>query len=108
MTPEECVDFLVQRVGHERNNAEAEVRRSVMGGYGPLYQAAYMLGVLQIRSLYRDFVQSGTMSPREFHDIVVRQNAIPIAMIRARLNSEPLSPEFRTHWRFAEKKEGSD
>ena len=108
MTPDECVDFLVERVGHERNNAEAEVRRSVMGGYGPLYQAAYMLGGLQIRSLYGDFVQSGTMSPLEFHDIVIRQNAIPIAMIRARLNSEPLSPDFRTQWRFAEKDNGSD
>ena len=108
MTPDECVDFLVERVGHERNNAEAEVRRSVMGGYGPLYQAAYMLGGLQIRSLYGDFVQSGTMSPLEFHDIVIRQNAIPIAMIRARLNSEPLSPDFRTKWRFAEKDSGSD
>ncbi|MEC8508936.1 MAG: DUF885 family protein, partial [Planctomycetota bacterium] len=108
MTPDECVDFLVERVGHERNNAEAEVRRSVMGGYGPLYQAAYMLGGLQIRSLYGDFVQSGTMSPLEFHDIVIRQNAIPIAMIRARLSSEPLSPDFRTQWRFAEKNNESD
>ena len=48
---------LVERVGHERNNATAEVRRSVAGNYGPLYQAAYMLGGLQIRcdlEEYRD------------------------------------------------------
>ncbi len=102
MTPEECVDFLVERVGHERNNAEAEVRRSVMGGYGPLYQAAYMLGGLQIRSLYQELVESGKMTAREFHDTVIRQNAIPIDMVRARLTGEPLSAEYRTQWRFAE------
>src|SRR5260370_28737132 len=28
MTPQECIDFLVDRVGHERDNATAEVRRS--------------------------------------------------------------------------------
>jgi uncharacterized protein (DUF885 family) len=28
LTPEECIDYLVERVGHERENAEAEVRRS--------------------------------------------------------------------------------
>jgi uncharacterized protein (DUF885 family) len=102
MTPEECVDFLVERVGHERNNAEAEVRRSVMGGYGPLYQAAYMLGGLQIRSLYQELVETGKMTAREFHDTVIRQNAIPIDMVRARLTGEPLSAEYRTQWRFAE------
>ena len=41
MTPDECIDFLVKRVGHERENAVGEVRRSFTGGYGPLYQAAY-------------------------------------------------------------------
>ena len=30
-TPQQCVDFLVERVGHERANAEAEVRRSTHG-----------------------------------------------------------------------------
>ena len=27
-TPEQCVDFLIDKVGHERANAEGEVRRS--------------------------------------------------------------------------------
>ncbi len=44
MTPQECIDFLVNRVGHERDNATAEVRRSFDGSYGPLYQIAYLLG----------------------------------------------------------------
>ena len=35
MTPQECIDFLVDKVGHERENATAEVRRSFNGGYPP-------------------------------------------------------------------------
>ncbi len=34
-TPQQCIDFLVERVNHERANAEGEVRRSFTGGYGP-------------------------------------------------------------------------
>ena len=102
MTAEECIDYLVERVGHERNNAEAEVRRSVMGGYGPLYQAAYMLGGLQIRSLHESLVQTGRMTDREFHDTVIRQNAIPIDMVRLRLVDDELHPDYATSWRFAD------
>ena len=53
MTPRECIDLLIDRVGFEPENATAEVRRSFAGGYGPLYQAAYMLGGKQIWSLRR-------------------------------------------------------
>ena len=52
MTPQQCIDFLVERVGHERDNATAEVRRSFDGSYGPLYQIAYLIGGLQIYSLH--------------------------------------------------------
>src|SRR5215469_10056418 len=61
MTAPQAVDFLVERVGHERRNATAEVRRSVSGEYGPLYQAAYMLGALQLRTLHHEVVDSGKM-----------------------------------------------
>jgi hypothetical protein len=47
-TPQQCIDFLVDRVGHEKANAEGEVRRSFEGGYSPLYQVAYLLGGLQL------------------------------------------------------------
>ncbi|HEY7182972.1 MAG TPA: DUF885 family protein, partial [Blastocatellia bacterium] len=62
MTPQECIDLLVNRVGHEVDNATAEVRRSFAGSYGPLYQAAYLLGGLQIYSLHKDLVDSGRMT----------------------------------------------
>ncbi|MEZ6106626.1 MAG: DUF885 family protein [Pirellulaceae bacterium] len=101
MSPEECVDYLVDRVGHERANAEAEVRRSIMGGYGPLYQAAYMLGGLQIRSLHGTLVPA-IYSEQEFHDLVIQQNAIPIDMIRLRLRPIPITRDYRTTWRFCD------
>jgi uncharacterized protein (DUF885 family) len=102
MKPAEMVDFLVKRVGHELDGATAEVRRYIGGDYGPLYQAAYMLGGLQIRALHKELVVPGTMTPRAFHDAVLRENAIPIEMIRASLARQELSPDFATHWRFAD------
>lgn len=100
MSPQECVDFLVEKVGHERANAEAEVRRSLSGDYGPLYQCAYMLGGLQFRALHHDLVDSGTMTNREFHDAILKENNMPVAMVRALLTKENLNPDFRATWRF--------
>jgi len=100
MTEQECVDFLVQRVGHEPENAAAEVRRSFAGNYGPLYQAAYMLGGLQIRSLYRELVGSGKMTSRAFHDAVLKENRIPVEMVRASLSRQKLARDFTSNWRF--------
>jgi dipeptidyl aminopeptidase/acylaminoacyl peptidase len=100
MSAQEAVDYLVERVGHERRNAEAEVRRSVWGDYGPLYQAAYMLGGLQLRALRAELVDSGRMKDRAFHDSVLRENSIPVAMIRASLLRQPLARDFDAAWRF--------
>ena len=100
MSEQEAIDFLVSHVGHEPRNARAEVRRSVEGLYPPLYQAAYMLGGLQLRALHKELVQSGRMSERAFHDATLQQNAIPIELIRARLEGLPLTPETKPSWRF--------
>jgi len=100
MTPEECIDFLVTRVGHERANAEAEVRRSFGGQYGPLYQAAYLLGGLQFRALHRELVESGKMTDRAFHDAILKEGRIPVEMVRAILTRQPLARDFRSSWRF--------
>ena len=101
MTPEECVDYLVSHVGHERANAAAEVRRSFAGGYGPLYQCAYMVGALQFRALHNELVGGGMMSDRSFHDAILKENNIPIEMVRAVLTKQVLSRDFAPHWRFA-------
>jgi uncharacterized protein (DUF885 family) len=99
-TPQQCVDFLVDKVGHERENATAEVRRSFAGDYSPLYQAGYMLGGLQIGSLHKALVDSGKMTERQFHDAVLKENAIPIEMIRADFMNEKLTRDYVPHWKF--------
>lgn len=104
MTPDECVDYLVRNVGHELDNATAEVRRSFDGSYGPLYQAAYMLGALQFRALRKETVSAGHMSNREYHDAILMQNAIPVELLRAKLLSLPLTREYQTNWKFYEDK----
>lgn len=100
MTPPECVDLLVNWVGFDRNNAAAEVRRSVGRGYSPLYQAAYMLGGLQIRQLRKEIVDSGQMTEKEFHDAILQENSIPISLLRAVLTKAPLSRDQKFHWKF--------
>ncbi len=102
MTPEEAIDFLVERVGHERANATAEVRRSFIGTYPPLYQAAYMLGGMQIRALHEEFVGSGQMTDREFHDAILQGGRMPIEMVRAMLRGEGPPRDFQASWRFAD------
>jgi hypothetical protein len=102
MTPQEAVDLLVNRVGHERANAEGEVRRSLAGDYSPLYQAAYMLGGLQFRALHQELVGSGWMTNREFHDAVLQGGRMPVEMVRARLANAPPARDHRASWRFAD------
>jgi Bacterial protein of unknown function (DUF885) len=101
-TPQQCIDFLVERVGHERFSAESEVRRSFTGNYGPLYQIAYMLGGLQLRSLHHELVDSGKMKEKAFHDAFLHENAIPIEMFRAIVTKEKLTPDHKTDWKFAD------
>jgi len=100
MTPKEAIDFLVQRVGHEPENATAEVRRSFNGSYAPLYQAAYLLGGLQIYSLHKELVDSGKMTNRAFHDAILKENSIPIEMVRASLTGQKLTRDFNSTWKF--------
>jgi hypothetical protein len=100
MTTQQAIDFLVTEVGHERDNATAEVRRSVNGDYDPLYQCAYMLGALQFRALHHEIVDSGKMTDRQYHDAILRENMIPIPLLRALLTGEELTPDWKPHWRF--------
>lgn len=100
MTPQESVDFLVDRVGHERDNAAAEVRRSFAGDYGPLYQIAYMMGGLQFYNLHREFVGSKKMSNRDFHDAILKEGPIPVEMVRAILTKQKLARDQKPSWKF--------
>ena len=97
-TPQQAVDFLVDRVGHERANAEGEVRRTTIDA--PLYQAAYLIGGLQFKALYREFVDSGRMTATAFHDAILTGGYMPVELVRARLSGTPVTRDHRTSWRF--------
>ncbi len=100
MTPQQCIDLLVSRVGHEYANASAEVRRSFEGSYGPLYQIAYMIGALEIYALRKEMVDSGKMPEKTFHDLILTQNAMPIEILRAKVTGKPLAKDHRASWKF--------
>jgi uncharacterized protein (DUF885 family) len=90
----------VDEVGHERDNAAAEVCRSFNGRYDPLYQCTYMLGALQFRALHHESVDSGKMTDRQFHDAILHENMMPIEILRAILTDRKLTPDFKSSWRF--------
>lgn len=99
-TPQQCIDFLVDRVGHERANAAGEVRRSFKGDYSPLYQVAYMIGGLQFMALKKELVDSGKMTYQQFHDAVMQNNMLPVEMIRVILENKTISKDFKSNWKF--------
>ncbi len=98
--PQQCIDFLVDKVGHERANATAEVRRSFTGGYGPLYQLAYMIGAKEFYALHTELVRSGKMKEKDFNDAILQSGPMPIEMLRALLTNQSLTRDFKTKWRF--------
>ncbi|KAJ5429752.1 hypothetical protein N7491_006768 [Penicillium cf. griseofulvum] len=100
MTPQECIDLLVDQVGHERATAEGEVRRSLNGDYSPLYQAGYMLGALQIHALRKETVERGDLGEKEFHDRFLKENCMPIELARALMQDQPLSRDHKPSWKF--------
>ncbi len=101
MQPAAMVDFLVDRVGHERLGATSEVRRYIGSGYSPLYQCGYMIGGLQLRALHQEIVGAGRMSEREFNDRILASGPVPIELIRSGILDLPLTAETQASWKFA-------
>ncbi len=99
-TPQQAIDFLVERVGHEPANAEAEVRRTAL--YSPLYQIAYLIGGLQFYALHHELVDSGRMTAREYHDAVLLGGRMPVELVRDRIAGLPLTRDYEARWRFYE------
>lgn len=100
LTPQECVDLLVDMVGHERATAEGEVRRSLNGNYGPLYQAGYFLGAMQLYALREEVLREGVFGEKDFHDRVLEANVMPIELLRALITNEDVDRNYKTKWRF--------
>jgi hypothetical protein len=40
------------------------------------------------------------MTNRAFHDAILKENRIPVEMIRADLTNQKLTRDFKTNWRF--------
>lgn len=100
MTPQQCIDLLVNEVGHEKANAEAEVRRSFASGDAPLYQVAYMTGGLQFYALRNELLAKG-WTEKQFHDRVLKENIMPVEMLRILLEDLPVSENYKTNWKFS-------
>lgn len=103
MTPDEAVEYLVENVGHERENALGEVRRSFEGTYPPLYQLAYLMGGFQFRSLYRELVENGDWNAKTFHDTILEGGRMPVEMVRARLRGDLIERDHEAAWRFQDR-----
>ena len=103
-TPQQCIDFLVEKVGHDRHTATGEVRRSFNGDYSPLYQVGYMMGAIQLRTLYADLVKTGKMKEKDFHDSILKGGIMPIEMVRAHVTGTKLPRDYASSWKFAGEK----
>lgn len=103
-SPEQCADFLVEEVGHERANVESELNWPLSRDSQafPLYQVSYYIGGLQFYTLQREVLKSGRYTLKEFHDAVLKLNAMPVEMIRAILLEKPLEVNYHTQWKFYE------
>lgn len=99
-TPQQCIDYMVEKAGLERFSAESEVRRSFTGGYGPLYQLAYMIGALQLYGLHHELVDSGRISEKDFNNAYLQEGPIPIEMFRSIILNEKTGKDFTTKWKF--------
>jgi uncharacterized protein (DUF885 family) len=100
-TPQECIDMLVDEVGHEYANAEAEVRRSFATSYTPpLYQLAYMVGGLQFYALRNELLEKG-WTEKQFHDRVMQENMMPVSVLRFLLENKEIPEDYKASWKFS-------
>jgi uncharacterized protein (DUF885 family) len=99
MEPEAMIDFLVERVGHERDNAASEVRRYIGPDYSALYQCGYMIGGLQLRALGEEAVGPNRRTAKQYHDAILLENSIPVELIRASLLGISLERDAGPTWR---------
>ncbi len=83
MTVEEGIDFLVERVGLERSNAQAEVRRYTSSPTQPM---SYLMGKLEIVKIIDEYKQRHpAASLREVHDAILSCGSLPPRLMRERV-----------------------
>lgn len=99
MKPDEMVTFLVDRVGHEKYGATSEVRRFI-GPMGALQPVSYTIGSLQLLALRTEMTGRGRMKEIDFNDALLRAGPIPVELLRAELQGQPLSRDAKPSWRW--------
>ncbi|MDI9336839.1 MAG: DUF885 family protein [Alphaproteobacteria bacterium] len=98
---DECIQYLIDTVGHEPFSAESEVRRSFESNYGPLYQIAYLIGGLQFWALKNDVVDTQKLyTLKDFNDAIVQQNSMPIEVLRYIITKTAPPENAEPVWRF--------
>jgi hypothetical protein len=48
-------------------------------------------------------VDTHKMTYRQYHDAILRENSMPIELLRAILTEQPLKRDFKTNWKFYNK-----
>jgi uncharacterized protein (DUF885 family) len=83
MNVEEGIDFLVEKAGLERSNAQAEVRRYTASPTQPM---SYLIGKLEIVKLIDEYKKRHPQaSLQEVHDAVLSCGSLPPRLMRERL-----------------------
>jgi uncharacterized protein (DUF885 family) len=62
-----------------------------------------MVGGLQFYQLKQDMVASGKMTERDFHDAILKENSMPVALVRAILTGAEVTKDKPIVWKFYEK-----
>ena len=83
MSVEKGIDFLVDRAGLERTNAQAEIHRYTLTPTQPM---SYLIGKLEILKLINEYKRSHpAASLKEVHDAVLSCGSLPPRLMRERL-----------------------
>jgi len=76
---EKAVDMLITRVGMERVNAEAEVKRYI---YTPTQPMSYLVGKTSIMALRKAFFRKWPKATvRSFHDKLLACGSLPVSLV---------------------------
>ncbi len=85
MTVDEAIHFLMEKVGLERTNAQAEVRRYTSSPTQPMSYLVGKLEILKVIDAYKKKRAGATL--REVHDAILACGSLPPKLLRERLLS---------------------
>ncbi len=86
MTVDEGIDFLVEKAGLERSNAQAEIRRYTMSPTQPM---SYLIGKLEIVKLIDEYKRRNPQaSLKDVHNAVLSCGSLPPRLMREKLFAE--------------------